>query len=93
MRKPASWMNKAADPVLEFLDEHGLALPVGAIVYNLQRELNDPPSESTIKRAVYELEDYGLVEKPANANTYYQITDLGRSYLAGNLDAGTLKEA
>lgn len=92
MRNRAPWMNRATDPVLELLAESDLALPPGAITYNLQHKLADAPSRSSITRAITELEDHGFIHKPLDSNTYYEITDRGRAYLEGELDASDLKE-
>lgn len=91
MRKRAEWMNIAVDPVLELLDETDLALPPGVIHYNLTRKMNNAPSRASISRAIDDLETYGLITKPDDANTYYHITDTGRHYLHGNIDAQNLE--
>lgn len=78
-------MNKASDPVLEFLDEHGIAAPVS--VFDIELD----PSRSSISRAVDDLEAYGLIERPPDYNTHFQITDLGREYLEGDVDATNLE--
>lgn len=80
-------MNRASDPVLELLDESDLALSPGVITYNLQQKLADAPSRSSITRTITELEDHDFIRKPPGAKTYYEITDHGRAYLEGNLDA------
>jgi DNA-binding PadR family transcriptional regulator len=85
-------MNKATDPVLELLDEHGLALPPGAIAFNLDRLVEDAPSEPTVSRAIRRLREHGFIEKAHPDHTYYAITDRGRAYLAGELDAGEINE-
>lgn len=77
-------MNTAVDPVLELLDESDLALPPGVIAYNLNIQIGDAPSRSTITRAVRELESHGFIHKAPESNTYYEITDKGRAYLHGD---------
>jgi Fe2+ or Zn2+ uptake regulation protein len=90
MRKRARWMNSATDPVLEFLNEHQLALPLGPIVYNLGQATEDPPSRATVHKALKQLEKYGLVRHPPSQDTYYEITSLGESYLSGEVDAAQI---
>lgn len=78
-------MNKASDPVLECLEEHDTALPTSVLDIELD------VSRSSIARALPELENYGLVESHPNYSTHYRLTDLGREYLDGDLDADDLE--
>jgi len=78
-------MNVAADPILEFLDDHEIAVPKGVF----DNELS--VSASSIARALDDLEDYGLIERDDNFSSYYRITDLGRDYLSGKIDADDLE--
>lgn len=84
-------MNKATDPILELLEESDLALPPGAIGFNLRRISDDAPSQPTVDRAVQDLREYGLIDKPDSSKTYYTITDKGRAYLDGELDASEVE--
>ncbi len=84
-RKRGAWMNVAADPILEFLDDHEIAVPKGVF----DNELS--VSASSIARALDDLEDYGLIERDDNFSSYYRITDLGRDYLSGKIDADDLE--
>ena len=77
-------MNIAADPILEFLDEHDIAVPKGV----LDNELDVSPS--SIARGLEDLEKCGLIERDDNYSSYYRITDLGRDYLDGRVDAAQL---
>lgn len=86
MRKRAIWMNSAVDPVLELLDETDLALPPGVIAYNLDKRMGDAPSRSTITRAISKLESRDFIRKAPESNTYYEITEIGRAYLRGDVD-------
>lgn len=84
MSSDADWQNKATIPILRFLDETGFAFSNSGLVYNLQRwdrwnELQDPPSEATINRALKGLREQGLVERPRG--NLYAINDRGRTYL------------
>lgn len=78
-------MNKASNPVLECLDEHDTALPTSVLDIELG------VSRSSIARALPDLEDYGLVESHPDYSTHYRLTDLGRDYLEGKIDADDLE--
>lgn len=80
-RKRGKWMNSATDPVLEFLDEHDIAVPIGV----LDNELG--PSYRTIKRTLEELEDRGYIERDENYSSHFRIADRGQEYLKGDRDA------
>jgi DNA-binding PadR family transcriptional regulator len=84
MRNREEWMNKASDPLLELLDEDDMALPPKTILINFKRKLSDPPSRSTLFRAIEDLEENGYIERYPTAETHYVITDKGREYLRGN---------
>lgn len=87
-------MNTASESVLELLNSAEHPLPAVSIVFILKQELTDPPSRPTIYRAVEPLVAHGLVERLDNADgaDHYRITDRGRAYLAGELDADELEE-
>ncbi len=84
-RKRGTWMNVAADPILEFLADHEIAVPKG--VFDNELDV----SASSIARALDDLEAYGLIERDGNFSSYYRITDLGREYLEGRIDASALE--
>lgn len=84
-------MNKATDPILELLVDSGVAMTPGGIRYNLKQQMDDPPSRSSIHRALQELEKYGLVRRPEEAESLVELTDTGAQYLNGELDASTLE--
>ena len=84
MRKPADWMQMPTDDrILEAL-EGGLRLTPAVIAENIEK------SRTHVSRRLSDLTDYGLVEKPKRG--YYEITELGRGYLAGNVDATNLED-
>lgn len=74
-------MNSATDPVLEFLDEHEIAVPIGV----LDNELD--PGYNTIKRTLDELEDRGYIVRDDQYSSYFRIAEMGREYLDGERDA------
>nr|WP_281196132.1 ArsR family transcriptional regulator [Halorubrum sp. F4] len=80
-------MTKSDDAILEFLAEHGLALPPTAIAFNI-----DNVSQPTVDRRLPNLEKAGLVERFDDPQGYTEITDRGRAYLAGELDADDLED-
>lgn len=82
------WRNSATEPVLRLLDETDLALSAKSIVYNLEQQLERPPSRATVHRALSGALDTGLVTQPEG--TLYQITEKGRAYLAGDLTASDI---
>lgn len=74
-------MVKGTDSVLEALDDLG-PVPLG----KLDLEISEVPKK-TIARALEQLEDKGYVEKNEQYSSYYEITEKGRGYLAGEVDA------
>ena len=75
------WMNKACDPVLEFLADHDIAVPIGVLDNELE------PSYPTIDRATTKLEERGFIEKDDQYESFWRITDRGKGYLDGDVDA------
>lgn len=93
MSPDAEWENKATLPVLRFLDETGFAFSNSGLIYNLQRweqwsELENPPAEATINRALKGIREHDLVDRPQG--NLYRINERGKRYLAGELDASDL---
>jgi len=83
-------MTKNDDLILEFLQEKDIALPPGPLHYNLERE-GYTIGYSTVRRRIKKLESAGLIQDEAENGTQYSITDKGRAYLAGELDAEELE--
>ena len=90
MRPRVEWMTGNDDSILEFLAEHEVALPPRGLEINLQRN-NVGISYRTINRRLKELQRDGLVEKIDEKSGYYAITEKGRDYLSGELDASELE--
>ena len=89
MRRPrVSWMTAADDRILEFLLNEGnrplVATP--AVI-----EMNVDYQRTHVSNRLGELLDAGLVEYYDEERAAYQITDRGRAYLAGELDADELE--
>ena len=85
MRPRVEWMNQTDDRILELLDESGLILSPAVIAVNLEY------NRSWISRRISKLVDFELVE--AVNEGYYRITDRGRDYLSGDLDADDLEDS
>ena len=91
MRPRVSWMTGNDDSILEYLEEHEVALPPRGLEINLERE-QIGISYRTINRRLKQLQEKGLVEKIDEQSGYYAITEKGSAYLAGEIDASELEE-
>ena len=83
LRVPAEWMVSADDRILEYLDENGARRPSLITGDDRVQFGRQHASNRLIKLA-----DAGLVVNLGDG--LYQITDDGRRYLAGELDARDL---
>ena len=83
MRPRVEWMNQTDDRILELLAESDLILTPAVIGKNLEYTRN------WVSRRIGKLEDASLVE-PVDSG-YYRITDRGRAYLSGEIDADELE--
>jgi predicted transcriptional regulator len=88
MRPVVSWMTKSDDVILEFLEEKDIAVPPMVISFNVSGV-----SYPTVQRRVKELADNGLVTRYDDPQGYVEITEKGRAYLRGDLDASDLEDA
>lgn len=70
--------------ILEALDSSGLILSPAVISINIDK------SRSAVNRRLSTLVEYGLVTRVQRG--YYEITETGQQYLAGELDASTLSD-
>jgi len=75
--------------ILEFLNDHDLELSPKPLYRNLNRHGHDV-GYSTIRGRLPELAENGLLSKDSDG--YYEITDRGHAYLAGELDANDLED-
>ncbi|WP_254544133.1 winged helix-turn-helix domain-containing protein [Halomarina pelagica] len=91
MRPRTSWMTDSDDTILEFLQDCNLALPPRAIEYNLRSRHNVEISYSTVNRRLKPLFEVGLVQKEYPKGGFYSLTEKGRAYLAGDLEASELE--
>jgi len=76
-------MNQTDDRILELLDESGLELSPVVLSRNLDY------SRSWVSQRLTKLSEVGLVG--VDDGSYYYITDRGRDYLKGDLDADDLR--
>jgi predicted transcriptional regulator len=83
-------MNEVDDAILEFFVEQSetIALPPTVVWYNLA-EVNNviDKSSDTVARRMRKLPKRGLLKKVDEKRGYYQLTQKGRDYLVGDLDA------
>ncbi len=93
MRPRVAGMNEVDDLVLELFarQDDGLWLTPSLVHWNLVKvyEATDK-SKETIARRMRKLVDRGLLEK-LGGRGYYRITDKGKDYLSGDLDADDLQ--
>lgn len=76
-------MTQADDRILETLEDSGLRLSPRILAANIDY------SRHYIARRLAKLEEEGLVTRVDEG--LYEITEQGRAYLAGNLDADDLE--
>lgn len=93
LRDRPDWFNKASEPILELLHDSTYPLNRSTVLSVLHLELEDAPSRGSVYSAFGPLVDHGLlVEIEGERNTtLYSITERGRAYLAGELDADELE--
>lgn len=82
-------MRPSAFTVLSFLEDSQMALPPKVVCWNM-KEQGIEIGYSTVRKTLPELEEYGLVNRAAEEEGYYRITDRGRKFLAGEIDADDL---
>lgn len=98
MRPRIPGMNEVDDAILEFFDDVGeaggerVALPPSPVHRHLVEELGVVDRDaSTFSRRMQNLAELGLLEATDGRSGYYRITDKGKEYLAGDLDAEDLE--
>jgi predicted transcriptional regulator len=83
-RARVPWMTQADDRILETLDDSDLVLSPRILAFNNEY------TRQHVSRRLSKLVDSGLVEKVDDG--LYQITELGKAYLSGELDADDLED-
>jgi len=98
MRPRVSWMTPLDESILEFMDSAGevdgqpIAMTPRVVQRNLEeRDLVDK-SMSTYSRRMSTLAESGLLERMEGKGAYYQITQKGSDYVAGELPASELEK-
>lgn len=94
MRPRVEGMNEVDDSILEFFDQQddGISLPPSVVHYNLTEVYQaTDKSRATVSRRMKQLELRGLLEKTHEEKGYYKLSDKGRLYLAGQIDAEDLR--
>ena len=90
MRRPrVDWMTRADDAILEFLLNEGnrpLIANPATVEANIDYKI------SHVRRRLRALQKGELVEYYDEDRGLYQITDRGRAYLDGDLDADDLED-
>ncbi|SIR30595.1 hypothetical protein SAMN05421858_2183 [Haladaptatus litoreus] len=88
MRRHAEWMAHADERIVEFLADYGNHQPsqITDGLAELGPEMDYHPKY--VGRRCRTLAAYGLLRNLGNG--LYQVTDEGRAYLAGELDASEL---
>ncbi|GAB3327804.1 winged helix-turn-helix domain-containing protein [Haloplanus salinarum] len=81
MRQRADWMVPSDDAILEYLADAG-EVPPAVIGRNIDSHPN------YVGERCRTLASYGLVDRREDG--YYALTDYGRRYLSGDLDATQL---
>mgnify|MGYP000093604441 CR=1 FL=1 len=85
MRLSAEWSTLADERVIEFLQEHKSGSPT-----QMAKHENIHFTRSYVHKRCKILADYGLIEDYGNG--VYIITDEGKEYLDGDLDAQNLEK-
>jgi len=85
VRPRVSWMNQTDDRILSLLEECGLMLSPAVIAANLDY------TRGWVSKRLRKLLEAGLVRK--SQSSYYEITELGEQYLAGEIEAHVLEDA
>ena len=84
MRPRVEWMTRADDYILEFFEDTGIIATPHVVAANIDY------SRQYVNRRVRRLAEHELVENTGDG--LYRITDRGREYLAGDLEAADLEE-
>lgn len=79
-------MTRADDYILELLRDAGITANPSTIGYNIDYDRRYVSERCRI------LAENGLLERVDESKAMYRITEKGRKYLAGELDASTLED-
>ena len=79
------------EPILELLEDSGVALPPRGIEINLHL-IGIEVSNTTVHNRIKRLHENGLVDKVVDDAGYYALSEKGRAYLEGDLDVDELED-
>jgi predicted transcriptional regulator len=85
MRPRVEWMTRADDYILEFFEDTSIVATPHVVSANIDY------SRQYVNRRIRQLADHDLLENTGDG--LYQITDRGKAYLAGDLDADDLSDS
>lgn len=86
-------MNEKDDTLLEYLESISpSAEPPTVLHWNIENRGLGDWSLDTTRRRLDRLNSFGLVKIPYEKGKYYKISDEGRAYLRGDLDASELED-
>ena len=85
MRPRVSWMVEADNRILEFFEDHQIAMPPSVLTYELDY------SRPHITTRMKILSNQGLLEDIEEVRGLYRITQRGLDYLHGELEAEDLE--
>jgi DNA-binding IclR family transcriptional regulator len=83
-------MGKYDEPILEFFEETGIAAPPSVVTHNLDRMEIASPAHTTVKRRMITLREHGLLRVDEEDAGYYELTETGSQYLAGEIGGDDL---
>lgn len=85
MHREVDWMIPSDNYILRYFERAGKQTPMTV-------GMNIPYSYETASKRCPVLADHGLLDRVPNKRGAYELSDLGRRYLAGELDPGDLQE-
>lgn len=82
------WLTGVDRVVLDWLRENDIVFSPTVLHHNLERDLSDPevPSYSQLARRVRILRGVGLLEPYDDEHGKYELSDLGKRFLDGELE-------
>lgn len=91
MRKHSEWMTQSDERILEFIDEHGNHPPkaIRDSLAELSSGMEYHPNYIQVRCRT--LQDHGFLQNVGGGT--YSITEVGREFLAGEIDAATIAES
>lgn len=85
MRPRVDWMTRADDYILELLRDAGIAANPSTIGFNIDYD------RRYVSQRCRKLSENDLLKRVDEPRAMYEITEKGKKYLAGDLDADELE--